>query len=137
MFDNKQLPGTFSDTAQDGSHYDGLIGTNQSWLSDCDLQPGEVTRPVRHRAHDEIWFVRSGSGQIWRSNEISQAVIDADFGTCLTIPAGTAFQFRTTGDQPFRFLIFQAPPWPSDGPGFDYVDGPWQPTHPETPPRCS
>lgn len=128
MFETKRLAETFAETAQDGSTYDGLLGTAHGWLSDGELLPGKVTRPVRHRAHDEIWYVRCGHGQIWRSDGTTEDVVDAVAGTCLTIAAGTAFQFRALGGQPFRFLIFQAPPWPHDGPGFDYVAGPWPTT---------
>lgn len=125
-----RLPETFASVAQDGSRYDGLLGTDHGWLSDCSLPPGATTRAVRHRAHDEIWFVRSGRGQVWRRLDEQDGVVDVDATTCLSIPAGTAFQFRTVGDRPFRFLIVQAPPWPdeTDQPAFTYVDGPWTPT---------
>lgn len=127
MFETKQLPETFAQVAQDGSYYDGLMGTAHGWLSDCSLTPGRVTRAVRHLAHDEIWFVRSGRGQVWRCLEDQQEIVDVEAGTCLSLPARTAFQFRTTGDQPFRFLIIQAPPWPQEEPAFKYVAGPWTP----------
>lgn len=128
-FETSRLPETFAEVAQDGSRYDGLLGTANGWLSDCSLPPGATTRAVRHRAHDEIWFVRAGRAQVWRALAGRQEIIDADVGTCLTIPAGTAFQFRTMGDQPFRFLILQAPPWPDESHqlAFAYVDGPWTP----------
>ena len=129
IFDAKRLPETFTETAQDGSRYDGLLGTDNCWLSDCSLPVGRITRAVRHFRHDEIWFVRSGHGQVWRSGQGQDEILDAGSGTCLTIPADTAFQFRTVGEEPFRFLIIQAPPWPTDEePAFAYVEGPWNPT---------
>jgi hypothetical protein len=32
-------------------------------------------------------------------------------GVCLTIPAGTVFQFRNTGREPLVFLCITMPPW--------------------------
>lgn len=123
-----RLPETFAETAQDGSSYDGLVGTGHGWLSDCSLDPGATTRALRHRAHDEIWYVRAGRGQVWRHLGDQEEVVDAEAGT--SIPAGTAFQFRTQGDEPFRFLIIQAPPWPDESieAAFTYATGPWEPT---------
>lgn len=126
-FATLSLPGTFNDVAQDGSRYDGLLGIRHGWLSDCRLMPHTTTRAVRHLAHDEIWFVRAGSGQVWRSLHGHDESVDVAAGTCLTIPAGTAFQSRT-GPDPLQFLIMQAPPWPPEPqPAFEYAEGPWPP----------
>jgi mannose-6-phosphate isomerase-like protein (cupin superfamily) len=123
VFETMRLPETFAALAQDGSRYDGLLGTSNGWLSDCRLQPHATTRAVRHFTHDEIWYVRSGRGEVWRSNDVAEEIVSATTGTCLTIPALTAFQFRTESEA-LGFLIIQAPPWP-DGPGFEYVPGHW------------
>lgn len=126
-FDTLSLPETFTDVAQDGSRYDGLLGTRHGWLSDCRLMPYSTTRAVRHLAHDEIWYVRTGAGQVWRSLYGHEQAVDVAAGTCLTIPMQTAFQFRT-GSEPLQFLIMQAPPWPAEPqPGLEYTDGPWAP----------
>ena len=45
----------------------------------------------------------------------------------MTIPLGTAFQFRAGDDGPFAFVAVTMPPWP----GMDEavpVEGPWTPT---------
>jgi mannose-6-phosphate isomerase-like protein (cupin superfamily) len=123
VFETKRLPETFAEVAQDGSRYDGLLGTTNCWLSDCLLRPHATTRAVRHLAHDELWYVRSGRGEVWRSYREREEVVTVETGTCLTIPALTAFQFRTESDE-LGFLILQAPPWP-DRPGFEYVAGYW------------
>lgn len=123
MFETMRLPGTFAEVAQDGSRYDGLLGTTNGWLSDCQLRPYATTRAVRHLAHDEIWYVRSGKCEIWRSIGDAEETVTAATGTCLTIPALTAFQFRTESDA-VGLLIVQAPPWPQE-PGFEYVPGHW------------
>ncbi len=129
MFETTRLTGTCAQVAQDGSSYEGLLGTRHVWLSDCALPSDQTTHAVRHSAHDEIWFVRAGRGQVWRSLDRRQEVTDVEVGMCLTIPSGTAFQFRTIGLEPFRFLIVQAPPWPEDEEAaFEYVNGPWTPS---------
>ena len=45
-------------------------------------------------------------------------------GTCLSIPAGTHFQFRTDGDGPLAAVGVTMPPWPGDGEAYD-VPGAW------------
>jgi mannose-6-phosphate isomerase-like protein (cupin superfamily) len=123
VFETTRLPETFADVAQDGSRYDGLLSTANGSLSDCLLRPHATTRAMRHLAHDEIWYVRSGGGQVWRSNAEAEEVVTVTVGSCLTIPALTAFQFRTESEA-LGFLIIQAPPWP-ERPGFEYVAGFW------------
>jgi len=127
VFETKRARETFAETAQDGSSYDGLLGSAHGWLSDCSLDAERTTRALRHRAHDEIWYVRAGRGQVWRRLGEQEEVVEVEAGTCLTIPAGTDFQFRTVGHEPFRFLIIQAPPWPDETvePAFAFVSGPW------------
>jgi hypothetical protein len=36
-------------------------------------------------------------------------------GICVTIPAGTRFQFRTLGDAPLAAFGVTMPPWPDEG----------------------
>ena len=79
------------------------------------LLPGRVSLAVEHRSVEEIWYVLSGSAEIWRSNDESDAVVFAKPGTSITIPVGTRFQFRTVGDQPFCFIMCTLPPWPGEG----------------------
>ena len=48
-------------------------------------------------------------------------------GTSLTIPLGTAFQFRAEAGAPLAFVAITMPPWP----GMDEAlpaPGPWAPT---------
>ena len=35
-------------------------------------------------------------------------------GTCLTIPLGTSFQFRSFGPEPLAAIGATMPPWPGD-----------------------
>ena len=47
-------------------------------------------------------------------------------GTALTIPVGTAFQFRNTGREPLAAVGVTMPPWPGEGEAME-VAGAWAP----------
>jgi mannose-6-phosphate isomerase-like protein (cupin superfamily) len=91
------------------------------------LAAGAVSKPVQHRTVEEIWYVLSGSGQMWRRQGEREETVDLAPGTCLTIPVGTAFQFRAGDDGPFAAVAITMPPWPDDGEAV-FVAGAW-PTH--------
>jgi mannose-6-phosphate isomerase-like protein (cupin superfamily) len=101
--------------APDGSEiYFLATDASRASLVEVVLQPGRVTRPVRHRTVEEIWYFLSGAGQVWLlapggHPSTTRAVGTGDF---IVIPTGWAFQFRTTGDEALRFLCFTTPPWP-------------------------
>jgi mannose-6-phosphate isomerase-like protein (cupin superfamily) len=78
------------------------------------LPPGETSLAVVHRTVEEIWYVLSGRAELWRQQGQQESVVELGAGTALTLPAGTRFQFRTTGDEPFRFIMCTMPPWPGD-----------------------
>jgi mannose-6-phosphate isomerase-like protein (cupin superfamily) len=70
-----------------------------------------VSRPVRHRTVEEVWYFLGGSGEVWIGGETTPVTA----GSTVVIPTGSPFQFRTLGDEPLRFLCFTSPPWPGDG----------------------
>lgn len=91
------------------------------------LPPGQTSRAVRHRAVEEIWYVLSGQGEMWRSDgEHAQTVVLSP-GVCLTIPVGVSFQFRCAGTEPLAAVAVTMPPWPGDGEA-EIVAGTWEPT---------
>jgi mannose-6-phosphate isomerase-like protein (cupin superfamily) len=54
-----------------------------------------------------------------------ERIVKVNEGTCLTIPAGTKFQFRNEGHDDLRFIGVTLPPWP--GPQEAYgVEGKWK-----------
>ena len=68
-----------------------------------------------------------GRGSIWRLQDGVELIDPLAPGTSLTIPLGTAFQFRAEGGAPLAFVAITMPPWP----GMDEarpVEGPWAPT---------
>ncbi len=81
----------------------------------------------KHRTVEEIGCVLSGRGAIWRRQEAVERIDPLSPGTSLTIPLGTAFQFRTEAGSALAFVAITMPPWP----GMDEavpVLGPWAPT---------
>jgi mannose-6-phosphate isomerase-like protein (cupin superfamily) len=91
------------------------------------LEPGEVARAVVHATVQEIWFVVAGSGSIWRRQGSVEEIVELAPGVCLTIPVGTAFQFRASTS--LEIVAATMPPWPLDGEAEALpADGPWEPT---------
>ncbi len=62
------------------------------------LLPGQTSLAVAHRTVEEIWYVISGTGQMWRKSNDAENVTELAAGLSLTIPVGTHFQFRCEGD---------------------------------------
>ena len=87
------------------------------------LSPGAISLPVCHRTVEELWFVTAGEGQMWRSADGVEEIIDLAPGVSLTIPVGTSFQFRG-GRTPLEAVAVTIPPWPGMDEAFG-VDGPW------------
>ena len=79
------------------------------------LPPGGVSLAVVHRSVEEMWYVLSGRAELWRQYGERESVVEIGAGTALTLPVGMRFQFRTAGDEPFRFIMCTMPPWPGDG----------------------
>ncbi|MFD7612765.1 cupin domain-containing protein [Streptomyces sp. NPDC059828] len=77
------------------------------------LAPEQVSRAVSHASVEEIWYVVSGSGEMWRRQDGHEEVTALVPGVCLTVPLGTAFQFRG-GQEGLRVVAATVPPWPDD-----------------------
>jgi mannose-6-phosphate isomerase-like protein (cupin superfamily) len=89
------------------------------------LPPGRVSRAVRHRTVEELWYFVGGRGQMWRRDAGGrESVVDVEAGVSLDIPLGTAFQFRSTGEEPLAAVGTTMPPWPGDDEAV-FVDGIW------------
>jgi mannose-6-phosphate isomerase-like protein (cupin superfamily) len=121
------LPSACDVLAPDGSEVRILLSLARGSMAHFSLQAGQVSRAVRHRTVEEIWYVLSGEGEMWRSVNHHEDVAALSPGTCLTIPVGTVFQFRSLGDQPLAAVAITMPPWPGDGEA-EMVAGKWQPT---------
>lgn len=88
---------------------------------------GQVNRATVHRSVSEFWYILSGQGEIWRRDSGREDIAPLAPGVSIDIPAGTAFQYRSTGAAPLTFLCISMPPWPGDHEA-SYLDGIWPPT---------
>jgi mannose-6-phosphate isomerase-like protein (cupin superfamily) len=123
-FDTMRLPGARDVIAPDGSDVRILLALAGGSLAHFELAAGRTSAAVAHRSVDEIWYVLGGRGQMWRRQPDREETVDLEPGTCLSIPAGTHFQFRITGEGPFAAVAVTMPPWPGEGEVYQ-VPGPW------------
>jgi mannose-6-phosphate isomerase-like protein (cupin superfamily) len=111
-FETKRLPVAVDVMAPDGSEIRLLATLPCGSMVHCTLPPGQTSLAVVHCTVEEVWYFIQGRGQVWRRQGDQEEVVDITPGLCLTIPTGTHFQFRTTGDDPLAFVIVTMPPWP-------------------------
>ena len=109
----QQLPEAY-ELAPDQSQIRPLLSTQRGSVAHCTLPPHGISLAVRHKTIEEIWYFLQGQGQVWRQQGDRAEIVEVGPGICLTIPTGTHFQFRNTGEEPLCFLIATMPPWPGE-----------------------
>ena len=129
-FDQMRLPVTRTAVAPDGSDVRVLLRLAAGSMAHFEMPPGETSTAVTHRTVEEIWYVLSGRGLMWRKNNTSEEVTELECGVCLTIPLGTHFQFRSVGYEPLSIVGITMPPWPNDTEEAVVVQGTWEATLP-------
>jgi mannose-6-phosphate isomerase-like protein (cupin superfamily) len=110
--------------APDGSDVRPLVSLAGGSLAHFELAPGKTSIAVAHRSVEEIWFVIGGRGEMWRKAEEREEIAALTAGVSLTIPLGTAFQFRAFGAEPLTMVAITMPPWPGEGEAYE-VAGRW------------
>jgi mannose-6-phosphate isomerase-like protein (cupin superfamily) len=110
--------------APDGSEVRILADSPRGTMAHFTLGPGQVSKAIAHRTIEEIWFVVSGAGEMWRSDGNMEQVTELRAGVSLTIMPGTRFQFRANGGEPLCAVGVAMPPWPGDGEA-EFVEGRW------------
>lgn len=126
-FTTRQAGETPDVMAPDGSEVRILCQTGRGSMAHFTLPPGAVARAVTHRTIDEVWYVVSGRGRMWRRLDDHEEIVALRAGLSLSMPQGTHFQFRADGDAPLAAVGVAMPPWPGDDEAY-VVEGPWQPT---------
>jgi mannose-6-phosphate isomerase-like protein (cupin superfamily) len=114
-------------TAPDGTAVRLLLSLRGGSMAHFELPAGAVSHAVTHRTVEEIWFIVSGRGAIWRRQGGLERIEALSPGASLTIPLGTAFQFRAEAGAPLSFVAITMPPWPGAGEA-PPAAGPWAPT---------
>ena len=112
-FGTRYLPADPDTTAPDGSQVRVLLSLAAGSAAHFQLAPAAVSRAGRHRTVEEIWYILAGLGEMWRRDGSREEVVPLEPDLCLTIPAGTSFQFRATGDSPLTAFAVTMPPWPA------------------------
>jgi mannose-6-phosphate isomerase-like protein (cupin superfamily) len=110
--------------APDGSEVRLLCATARGSMAHFTLPPGAVSKAIRHRSVEEIWFILGGRGRMWRRFEDEESVTDLRAGVSLTIPVGAHFQFRCDGTEPLAAVGVTMPPWPGEDEAV-FMDGKW------------
>jgi mannose-6-phosphate isomerase-like protein (cupin superfamily) len=126
-FATSSLPTEPTVVAPDGSDVRILLALASGSMAHFELKAGATSRAVAHRTVEEIWFVVSGGGEMWRRQGEREEVVALAPGVCLTIPIGTHFQFRASNMESMAAVGVTMPPWPGDEEAA-WVSGPWQAT---------
>lgn len=113
-----------SESAPDGSAVHPLLALSGGSMAHFQLSPGQTSRAVVHRTVEELWFVRSGKGQLWRKQGTREEVVVLEPGICATLPRGTHFQFRAANREALAIIAVTIPRWPGDSEA-ELVPGPW------------
>ncbi|NIS79802.1 MAG: cupin domain-containing protein [Anaerolineales bacterium] len=126
-FETVCLPIERTTVAPDGSDVRILLELGGGGLAHFEIAPGETSIPIAHRTVEEIWYVLTGRGEMWRklADQVETKALEP--GVCLTIPLGTHFQFRSFGSEPLSAIGVTMPPWPGEDEAY-VVEGPWTPT---------
>ena len=111
-------------TAPDGLTVRILNRMRGGSMAEFRLGAGLAGRAIRHRTVEEIWFVRTGGGAIWREGVGETGLAP---GVSVAVPPGMAFQVRAGADG-LAAVAITMPPWP----GEDEAEvlegvGPWVP----------
>ena len=123
-FDTMQLPDAPDAVAPDGSDVRVLLQLGRGGMAHFELGACQVSRAVAHHGVDEIWYILHGHGQMWRRQAGREETVRLGPGTCISIPAGTHFQFRAAGGGPLTALGVTMPPWPGADEAYE-VPGAW------------
>jgi len=126
-FATARLPAEANEVAPDGSTVRILLGLAGGTMAHFELRAGQTSRAVAHRTVEEVWFVLSGHGELWRKQMLREEVVALEPGVCVTLPRGTHFQFRATPTDAVTLVAVTIPRWPGAG-EVEFVRGPWSPS---------
>ena len=111
-FTTKSLNAECDVLAPDGSEVRLLAASAKGSMAHFKLHPGQISKAMRHRTVEELWYVVAGSGEMWRSLDEQESVVSLFKGVSISIPVGTSFQFRCVGGEAFEAVAVTMPPWP-------------------------
>ena len=107
-FHTVQLPKNPSYVAPDGSDVRTLCrleetrSNHQGIMNHFELKPSQTSKAMVHATVDEIWYVLSGHGHMWRKSNkglCEDTIVEMKDGVSLTIPHNTNIQFRNISNE--------------------------------------
>ena len=123
-FATTRLPAHPTETAPDGSAVRVLLGLTNGTMAHFEWAAGATSRAATHRTVEEVWFVLSGRGELWREQAGREEVVALEPGVCVTLPLGTRFQVRASQAHAVGVVSVTIPRWPGDS-EVQFVSGPW------------
>ena len=124
-FSTAKLPLKPDVIAPDGAGVRILLSLEGGSMAHFELLPGQSSKAVAHRTVEEIWYIVSGQGEMWRRKGDRDETVALEPGLCLTIPVGTQFQYRSTGPEALAVIAITMPPWPGEDEAYE-VTGRWK-----------
>ena len=112
----KKVALAYDAIAPDNSEIRELVDVSEASMVHCTLPVGAVSLTVSHVSVDEMWYVLSGQGKLWRSKPGTpqSMVINLEPGLAISIERSTHFQFKNTGKEALTLVIATIPPWPGE-----------------------
>ena len=83
QFETKRLPVERDAIAPDGSEVRILLGLKTGGMAHFKLAPGQASTAVTHKTVEEIWYILSGQGEMWRKIGADEQIV-ADGRLCRT-----------------------------------------------------
>ena len=111
-FDTHHMAAVPDAIAPDGSEVRLLAATGRGSMAHFRLPAGAVSKAVRHRTVEEVWYFVAGSGEMWRRLGDQEETAVVAPGVSVSIPVGAVFQFRADRDRPLEAIAVTMPPWP-------------------------
>ena len=81
-FSTIRLPEAHDLLAPDGSQVRVLSIASRGGMAHFRLHPGTVSQAVQHRTVEEIWYVLSGRGEMWRRQGDREEIVVLEPGVC-------------------------------------------------------
>jgi mannose-6-phosphate isomerase-like protein (cupin superfamily) len=119
MYATKRASSQYDQLAPDRSQIRALLSVTRGSVVHVTLPAGGVSQAVAHKTIEEIWYFVGGHGRMWRKLDGQEDEVEVSPGLCVSIPIGTHFQFRATGDQPLEFICMTMPPWPGSDEAYE------------------
>jgi len=123
-FITRALPTNADAIAPDGSEVRLLACAQRGSMAHFKLPRGAVSKAVAHKTVEEVWYIVSGRGRMWRKLAAAEEITELAAGVSLAIPVGAHFQFRCDGDVPLEAVGVTMPPWPGMDEAYE-VEGLW------------